>query len=285
MWGAERLIIGQVVWLIGVRTLGYPLFKHFRSYLLNTPMGMFLGVLVFCSLGYVFDAEFSAGVEKFYTFLITVLVSLLVASFALAGVFANIASQREKDEDTRKRKLLAARAKLPMALSKADRTFDAGFRNSFVLEKTDEDEALLALQIDSTAEMTLPDDVVATFLEVIEHHDDPIVANRLSGLLREYQVFIARWVSEFEPRGDVPMLTTPENARQRAVSWAYLVCIVGSLFDYARGQEGQGQEVLGEVNEEVLGSVLGRLLPIGHSVNQYSDEIGLYARTFARRFT
>lgn len=258
----------------------HPIFEHFRSYLLNTPMGVVIGFVLACSLGWVFDADFSEGFEKFYTYLVTVVLSLLVAAFGLAGVFSNIASQEARDEETRKRRLLAARAKLPLALSEMHEVCMFGVRFSYELEALIAQHGNDVVRKQSLEKMTLSGDVLRTFQEIIENHSDEDVADRVMGVLRDYQVFIARWGGEFDPR-KATFEVDDEQIRRRTVWWAYLGCLCETIFEYAREEQN-----LTDVTGNDIWGFLRRGLSwgIGHDVSGYSNAVGLYERSFQREY-
>jgi hypothetical protein len=241
-------------------------------------MGMALGAVLTCILAAIFDAEFSAGLEKFYTFLIPVIISLFVASLAVAGVLASIASQDAREEENRKRKLMAARAKLPIALSEIYRVLVCGLRYSAALERITHESDLDQLRDRSIQSLKLPDDSVQTFLEVIEYHDNDEVAERLTGVIKEYQIHLARWLTELDPPTGATVQTRID-ARQRTAGWAYLVSLCASVFPYARHQTH-----LEGISEEFIGALMRLQLPEDYYPEQYRDEISLYVRHFNRRY-
>lgn len=200
-----------------------------NSYLKNAPLGCFFGVLFTCMLGLVFDANFNEGITKFYTFIGSSLVSLLVATFAVAGVLANIESQRERDAEQRSRKLLASVSRLPLALTEMAEISQAaiGYASRSLEEYYGRRPETYASEY-----MQLSDETVALILEVIEHHDHETVANLLICFLQSYQTSLARWMSP-----DLE-LSTPNSQRrfwkERAVEWCQQRAIVSCLFSYAR---------------------------------------------------
>ena len=127
--------------------------------------------------------------------------------------------------------------------------------------------------------MTLPSDVIQTFLEVIEFHDQPDVANRLSGILREYQVYMARWVSRIDG-DDANFIETEGDRRERTVSWAYLLTLNETLFEYARDSVRPEPVV-----EETLRGKIRFRLPEEFQPDQYKEEIASYVQHFHRSFS
>ncbi|MCL5779194.1 hypothetical protein M1105_19715 [Limibaculum sp. FT325] len=132
----------------------------------------------------------------------------------------------------------------------------------------------------SLDQLTLSDGVVSVLRDIIELSDYDDVVKRVSGLLREHQIFLARWRSNFAPDRDT-MIVLEGNIRQRTVSWAYLGAISASLFPYARHET---DEVSSLVGEREIAGILNTAGVADLHAEDYAQEIGLYARTFARRF-
>ncbi|KJZ22295.1 hypothetical protein [Tritonibacter mobilis] len=213
----------------------YPLFKHFCSYLLNTPMGLAIGIIFTCVLGVVFDDDFFVGFTKHYTFVVSASLSLVVASFAVAGVFSNIASQREKDEDSRKRKLLAARARLPLALAEMSKACTEGVRLTVEYPSIQSDLTKPHSLLDKSAvKLRLSEETYRTLEQVIEFHDNVDVAQRVVRFLQLYQSSTQRLLAQFEPRKLIQYWGEGNPMRVRAVEWALVQAIVISLFRYSR---------------------------------------------------
>lgn len=198
-------------------------------------MGTFFGVLFTCALGWGFDANFSEGMTKLYTFVVSALLSLLVAAFAVAGVFANIASQREKDADTRQRKLLAANAKLPFALAEMSKACTEGVR--LTVAYPDIQSQLTEkhpLWKQSAERLRLSDETLRTLEQAIEYHNDVEVAHRMLRFLQLYQTSTQRLLAKFEPPTYIQTWGEGHPMEVRAVEWALLGAIVVSLFRYSR---------------------------------------------------
>ncbi|MEX5576221.1 hypothetical protein [Pseudophaeobacter sp. A-200-2] len=241
-------------------------------------MGVAIGIMFTCGLGWLFDANFAEEVKERYTYLASAVLSLLVASFAVAGVFSSIASQRGEDHDDRKRRLLAARAKLPLALSAISKLCKAGICYSAEFDTLCAAKGKEAMRDETVGALTLDQSTVHDIIHVIENLDNLLIAERLSAMLREYQIFFSRWVGEFDEFA-WPMIVEDADKRSRTVSWAYLGAICGSLYDFAR-KDGE----LGEVDEEAIRNALSVNLPVHIHWESFQDEIGMYARVFKQRF-
>ncbi|MFY1710605.1 hypothetical protein [Tritonibacter mobilis] len=256
----------------------YPLFKRFRSYLLNTPMGLAIGIIFACALGWGFDADFSEGVTKLYTFVVSAVLSLIVASFAVAGVFSNIASQREKDEGDRRRKLLAASAKLPLALAEMSKACTEGVKHT--VEYSDIQNRLTRehpLRDQIAENMRLSDETYRTLEQAIEFHDDAVVAHRMLRFLQLYQASMQSLLAQFERKKYVQYWGEGKPMEVRAVEWALLGAIVMSLFRYSR------EGTLPPVSEDTILIALQFDLPhdeVTGNVEEYQRDIRAVFRRY-----
>ncbi|MFD1157837.1 hypothetical protein [Roseovarius aestuarii] len=90
----------------------------YEKLLRNTAFGGLVGTLVTLALVWAFDSDVSTEIKRFYTFVFTACITLAAATLTLYGVFSNIENQQTQAQQDRNRKLLAAKALLPNALSK-----------------------------------------------------------------------------------------------------------------------------------------------------------------------
>lgn len=249
-------------------------------FLRNTAFGLTIGACSAFALAYILDSNVSSGLKEFYTYIISALLTLIAAALTLVGVFATIAHQRELEQRARFKKLEAARAFLPNALSRMCELSDYAilYSHNFddFMSRLGEDE----FRDISSSRLTLTDEIISILRDVIELTDDDKLSRRLSGLLREHQVFLARWRSLFSSDRD-SFIQTTEDVRQRTVSWAYLGAISASLFTYARGES---LTVDTTVGQDEIASILGTSGATSLDVEEHMGDIGLYQRTFARRF-
>lgn len=199
------------------------------KYLVNAPFGFFLGITFTCTLGLIFDANFSENMTRFYTFVGSSLVSLLVATFAVAGVLANIESQRERDAEQRSRRLLALVGRLPLALTEMAHQSQAAieYASRSMGEYYGQRHESFA-----SDNMKLSDETLGAILQVIEHHDHETVANLLVCYLQSYQTNLARWLSP--DNGSLGPKSQRRFWKARTVEWCQQRAIVSCLFDYAR---------------------------------------------------
>ena len=247
----------------------------------NTAFGVLVGFILALCLAAVIDADIAPGIKEFYSFIITALLGMIAAALTLIGVFATIAHQREIERRARQKKLEAARAFLPSALSKLCDIADHGVRYSFAFSDFEARLGEDGFRDASIPNLTLTDEIISVFRDMIELSDDDIVSKRISGLLREHQVLLARWRSIFAPDRAI-MVRTAADLRQRTVAWAYLGAIAASIFEYARGETSTIETTVGF---REISSALNTAGLVSLHTEDHTEEIGLYERTFSRRFT
>lgn len=252
----------------------------YEKFLRNTAFGALVGTLLSLGLAWGVDSNVSAELKRVYTFVFTAFISLIAATFTLVGVFSNIENQQTQEKFQRQRKLQAARAFLPSALSNMCEICRWGVRYSHDFQAYENNLGRIQFEQESFDRLSLSDEIISVFRDVIELSDNEVVSDRLSGLLREYQVFFARWKSDFSPNAQNNVLINADF-RMRTTAWAYLYAISSSLFDYARNET---DDVLTNVTEEEISSALNQAGAPGVFTEDFIEEIGLYARTFARRF-
>lgn len=253
---------------------------YFKRLLKNTAFGVLVGFISALCLAAVIDADVPPGIKEFYIFILTAVLSLIAAALTLIGVFATIESQQEIELRARRKRLEAARAFLPSALSKLCNISNHGVLYSSRFEIFRADMGMVEFRDRSLSDLDLTDEIISVFREIVELCEDDAVAQRISGLLREHQVFFARWQSEFEV-SQVHVIVNSEDIRLRTVAWAYLGAIASSIFEYARGE---ADTISTTVSGADIASWLRNSGYVSLHEDDYSSEIGLYERTFERRF-
>jgi hypothetical protein len=207
----------------------------------------------------------------------------------VAGVLTNLQKQDELEAERRRREFLSARAYLPLALSNACETFRNGIRYSHRLTPLLNATSAEEVREQSISALTLSDETIRIFRELIENSDREDFAKYVAVLLREYQVGLARWRGNSEFPENESFITIPQDVRRRTVYWAYLYAATASLFDYARGET---QEFNPEVTPERIASAINNAGLQGQWAGQpndlwaenFTNEIDLYYRTYLRRF-
>ncbi|MBM2294193.1 hypothetical protein JQX09_19890 [Sulfitobacter pseudonitzschiae] len=245
----------------------------FEFLLKNTAFGMLLGLLIAFSTAAIIDTTASSQLRQNAVYLISAVTTLIAATLAIVGVLSNIQTQRELEAKRRHRKFLSVKSVFPNALSDACDVFERGIRLSTTYELDAQEAGIHEHNRATLKKVRIPADVTNIFRDIIEFTDDDQVAERVSGLLREYQVALARWRS----LSDENLLTTETDIRMRTVFWAYLYAITASLFDIARGNSSRLET---KVTATEISTAIGNVTHEG----DFDAEIGLYARTFERRF-
>lgn len=252
--------------------------RFLENLLRNTAAGLLVGFAAGMLLSLALDSSVSDDLKKLYTFVVSAILSLAAAALTLTGVFANIGNQRETDRRNREKKLIAARALLPASLSQICSVCAAGIRLSAELG-AGQNRHRADFHETSIHPLRLPDGVIQVFRDIIELTEDRNISNRIAGILREYQVFFARWESEFSQSGRA-ILRVSSDVNERTAAWAYLYALSASLFPYARNEE---DTVNYDVTEREIWAALASSGVI-FDEEEMREAVGLYARTFCRRF-
>lgn len=244
-----------------------------RNFLKNVAFGIFLGAELSLTLAFFLDTDVSAELKRLYTYIFSALASLLAASLALSGVLASIENQERIQSQIRERKFASARAFLPTALSNFIEISRNGILNCYskTLAPTRGSEEDFLRRLES---ITLSDEIIEVFREILEHTESDPVSRRIALILRNYQIYYSRWrgISEHN-------VTGAKYIRQQAVAWAYLLALIESLFDFARDMADEPDD---NITEETIRSALRRTLPVAVDTEAYDDAIGLCSRQFQR---
>jgi hypothetical protein len=237
---------------------------------------MWVGATLAFLIALIFDRSLTSEAKANFTFLVTAFVSLLSASFALGGVFANQQFQRQLDEEKLQRKAESARAFLPNALSQLAGVARNGIRHNFVISR--HGRINHAVTNHETSNLLLSDEITNIFRDLIENSHDASVRGHLVEILREHQVLVARSTSD-----DISEASAVDSESYRhIVHWSYLYALGGTLFEYARGEE---DCVDSEIKVQDLQGAL-RMNGIhltAETFPLYVEHFGLYSRRYARR--
>ena len=195
------------------------------KFLLNFPLGLCLGsslTLLFCA---AFDWVWISTDNSLFTPVFSGLIVLLASGFAIVGVLSTIENTRELADTASARKLIAARAALPLALNELTDLCDRyveyiangclGFKGNKVLSETSQQTIQL----------------------VIEYADQE-AQERLANLVLFYQVSMARshdssnfkvdWTSQDE------QAYKKFNAAISIADWTAIRCLAGEFYQYSR---------------------------------------------------
>jgi hypothetical protein len=200
-------------------------------WILNFPLGLFLGAVTAFSVAWFVDAEFrSELLDRLAPSVLSALTTLVAAVIAVTGVLRNIENQNSLAEQARQRKLAAARAVLPLSLSEFYKVCDNHLTRLANGERTVTDGQP---ELSPTSHETL---------KLVIENDDPVTQKSLTFLLMCYQVVIARYHEE--QASDPEAIETEASIKlakyNRAYAlglWASLKALVAVQFEYARKGE------------------------------------------------
>ena len=199
------------------------------KFLLNFPFGIFIGSIFTFGLAWVLDSNVGEEIQKNWTYGLSALVTLLGATIALVGVFSSIENQNSIAQDNRNRDLAAAKAVLPLALTKMRRVADQGFEYSF-----QSDEFLKNVENINTVanDVDLPDNVISIFQNCIR--GAPATTGRwISVLIAHYQ--LARSSLDYSAN-TLDSLISSDNRAESAARWAIVRALADHLWGFARGE-------------------------------------------------
>ena len=196
--------------------------------LLSFPMGLLVGAIIAFATAAIIDSQVQfVLLERYLPPLLTAAATLASASFAIAGVRWNIQNQNILAHDMRCRKLSAARASLPLALSEFVDLCDKHI--SHHANNTD--------QVIQGSE-SLSDTAHDTLKAVIENAE-PETQHALSFLLMAYQVMLSRYFSKKSENKDefdseASRTLAKHNHASDIIYWASLKALASIQFGYAR---------------------------------------------------
>lgn len=193
---------------------------RWMSFLRNFPLGVFLGLQLGLILAWIWDSELADLFKQNASDFLAALVTLIASAVALAAVFW-------KTEHQRSRKLAAARAVLPMALTKlievSRHGIDYSLRDeSFLKDVSNFDEVQAAL--------SLPDSTLQILKENIENAS-PEEEKWLSLIIGHYQIYRSRLLGLIS---DPNRIVVDYNRASLASDWCLLHALAEHLFDFAR---------------------------------------------------
>lgn len=198
------------------------------AYIFNNPslmvlFGTFLGGGFVLSLG----AEISAETREYLLYALTAIITLFASAMALFGTFRLVNHQKEIEAENRRRRLDAARATLPLALSET-LSFCEKIHSAYAnLEEIRSDPKLVRQTIEDAK---LDEETLSVIRDCIEHSDQP--ANIwLSTIVAYAQVMTSRI------RGNAldPNMVTSDHGRAREMAFAAETAVICEhLFDFAR---------------------------------------------------
>lgn len=200
-------------------------------------------------LGFIaIDASTSSEHHSYVRTLLAATFTLFAAYIALQGISKQIEHTSKSRDDVRRRRLRAASAMLPIALSRCLAASRNNVRRHFEQSELGEDR--------TPEEFSEFDpESLSIIRECIEHIDDDNY-NQMVYLFRAYQVLAAR-DREFIRASRISYrphrLQYGERMRMSdAISWAVLSASIGEMFPFARGLTGKIREpIASEVRAEL----------------------------------
>lgn len=201
--------------------------RKFRHFLLNFPLGIFLGTSFTLLLVWILDSQLSLPFERVVASLFGALAGLIAATLALAGVLTNIANQNHLVDKQRLARLGSARAVLPLTLSRINSVCLLGFHVAEQIEALKIDPVQARLRFDA---LEISGDDLKTLKECIEVADSNSAA-WLSLIVAHFQIQVSSLES---PLFDPNFLILDEQVANRAAQWALIQCFIMHLFTFSR---------------------------------------------------
>ncbi|RAX43470.1 hypothetical protein [Rhizobium tropici] len=206
------------------------------SYMDGVALGAFISTLVFLVAFTMIDFHLKDDDwVSFFGNIVVALFSIGAALFALQGNKAQIRQAYEIEEERRQRSLAAARAVLPAILSELCLIALNNMRLRFA-----EGHQPVGYELPpAVVFQTVPDHCISVLKEVIENAD-LISQERLSNLLRHFQVFQARRTGTEAAiiLPHVAELSLPAySAISEVIGWAVVYAMTTSAFGFARGTQ------------------------------------------------
>jgi hypothetical protein len=249
-------------------------------FLINFPLGIFLGALFTFVLVLFFDVTVSSDLKRVYIFLFSSSATLLAATLAVAGVLKNIDNQNLLAEEQRKRSLASARAFLPVALSEMCQIARLGVLHCWGGHSKVVELGFEEYREHSIRELRLSDEIVSVFREYIKHSDEQN-GEKIALILREYQIFFARWRGRFEDDHYFEH-EDPQVRAEHTTSWAYLYALSSSVFEHARGDA--EFIVLPAEERNVIHTALSIIGVLHGNEGSFEKFVDMYQRRFDRLF-
>ncbi|KPP83328.1 MAG: hypothetical protein HLUCCO07_12695 [Rhodobacteraceae bacterium HLUCCO07] len=236
--GRAHARAASLLFRAGLQSLGFRVWSGFDTlmphnkrnitmtwfhFIRNFPMGASFGVFMGAIFIIVIQGEWPDDLQRYGTYGITAIVTLLASAIALTTAIWNT-------ETARHRKLKAAKASLPLALSRLIETARNGVQISM------EDDAFFndpenAYFIEKR--LAIPNEVFNTLKECIEFGDETS-AQWLTNIIAHYQVYKARLVNLTADRNMPPH---DVYRAEHAAEWIFWHAMVSHLFDFARGED------------------------------------------------
>ncbi|WP_368344321.1 hypothetical protein [Pelagovum sp. HNIBRBA483] len=198
------------------------------AYIFNNPslmvlFGTFLGGGFVLSLG----AEISAETREYLLYALTAIITLFASAMALFGTFRLVNHQKEIEAENRRRRLDAARATLPLALSEMLNFCEKIHATYADLQKIHSDQELARQTVE---DVKLEAETLSIIRNCIQHSEQP-ASIWLSTIVAHAQIMTSR-ISDSAM--DLNMITPDHRRAKEMVFAAETAMICDHLFDFAR---------------------------------------------------
>ena len=254
--------------------------KSIDLLLRNTSFGVFAGAEFTLFMCWFNSSTVAEGLASPLSTHLTIGVTLAASALALIGVFCNIENQNAINTENRHKKFLASRAFLPHALMELTYLCKNGMAYSNGFSDFENQLGKTAFEEKSIKDLSISESTTMILRDIIELSDEKTVSDRLSGILREHQILLARWKGGFR-QGSTTKITLPDDESRRTVAWAYLGAICASMFSFSRGES---KIVNTKVTYKEISGIIATSDIAGLDEEDHAKAIAHYTRIFEHRF-
>ena len=205
--------------------MAWKLMNNLKFYTRNIASAALAGFVIGMAYVMVLSTNWEDNLIRYGTYGITILVSLFASAIAVGGVLLNLNKQQELIE----RRHIAARAVLPITLSRLHKLAEYGFET--VLDVPALREGNPEVAIKHLKELQISSEDLTQIRECIEAADSETQA-WLSLILAHWQIQESRLETDLLDNNIIP-----KDERQLAsagVDWLIIRAMISHLYDYAR---------------------------------------------------
>jgi hypothetical protein len=199
----------------------------FKRFLLNFPLGLFLGAVFTLLLAWKLESLASQAIERNYVSLFAACAGLIAAVLALAGALTNVANQNELSEKQRIARLRASQAVLPLALARIHNVTTLGILLAAEAEELRKNPAEARARLNT---LGISDNDIKTIKDCIEVAD-PASAAWLGLIMAHFQIELSRLETRlFDPA----MIVMPGQTANSVADWCLIRGFTEQLFNFSR---------------------------------------------------
>ena len=239
----------------------------------NFGFGLFIGVIFAIILAAVLDSDVAEGIKNNCVSIAAIIAATFSAFLALLGVRGQIEHQNKQHneqiehqnkqaEKARLASLAATKAFLPIALTEMCYVAKRGMVLRWGFYKRLQNAALDAeiqnLQQKTASELALSEHLISVFKDFIEYAA-PDDGARISLVLNEYQIVLARWNGIF---AGYEWGLYADATDEQTIHWAYLYALSSSVFEFSRNR---ASSITGTVGKKEILDALhsAKIIPTG----------------------